>query len=62
MKGKVGSIERLRTFGVMMVYQRLWKEPGLRKFFVVHNFTGSSSKNFRRRGSAERWARENREG
>lgn len=49
-------------FGVMRVYRREWKEPGLKRYVVMRMTDGHFLEEFSRFRDALRWAKKNREG
>ena len=50
-------IHPVHTFGTMVVYRREWKEPGLKRYFVVSNTERDVMEEFSRLRDAERWAK-----
>lgn len=57
-------IELLKRRGNFSVYRRMWREPGLRRYFVLRESDGKILEDFRRLRSAVAWAtaREKEEG
>ncbi len=53
------KIEKISKHGDLIVYRRCWDEPGLRRYAVHRDSDGRVLEEFRRKQSAEKWARSN---
>ncbi len=43
----------------MSVYRRCWREPGLKRYFVLREYDGRILEEFNRKAAAVRWATAN---